>query len=150
LNEVPDRSEATEIEATEIVAAEIVAAGGVIWRDDESGRRFAVVHRPHRHDWSLAKGKLEPGEDVLAAAIREVWEETGFTVVVGVELATVRYADHRGRPKVVHYWSMEWESGEFVANSEVDELRWLDETEAVALLTYDVDKALVVRASQSG
>ncbi len=119
----------------------------MIWRDDADGRRFAVVHRPHRHDWSLAKGKVEPGEDVLAAALREVSEETGFTVMVGAELATVNYVDHRGRSKVVHYWSMQWESGEFVVNSEVDELRWLDSTEAVALLTYDIDKELITKMS---
>ncbi len=36
--------------------------------------RVAVVHRPHRQDWTLPKGKLEPGEDDLAAAVREVCE----------------------------------------------------------------------------
>ena len=121
----------------------VIAAGGVVWRGHGDDRRFAVVHRPHRRDWSLPKGKLEPGEAPFDAAVREVWEETGFNVSVGDPLAEVHYTDHRGRPKTVHYWSMRWESGEFVVNVEVDELSWLSAADAIDRLTYEVDRSLV-------
>src|SRR5206468_4869070 len=115
------------------------AAGGVVVHDG----RVAVVHRPKYDDWSLPKGKLDPGETWEDAALREVAEEVGLRVRLGRELEPVRYT-HDGRPKVVRYWLMEAdEDGEFVANDEVDEVRWLSPGEAQSLLTHDRDRALV-------
>ncbi len=123
---------------------EVQAAGGVIVVDG----RIAVVHRPYREDWSLPKGKLDPGETFERAAIREIEEETGFRVDLGEELPPVRYADHKGRPKVVRYWLMTVTSGAFAANDEVDELRWLAPEEAIALLTYENDHGVVREAAR--
>lgn len=121
------------------VTAEVHAAGGVMVRNGT----VAVVHRPYRSDWSIPKGKLDPGESFEQAAVRELHEETGFTVELGDELPEVRYRDHRGRPKLVRYWLMHVTGGAFAANDEVDELRWLAPDDAAALLTYDADRALV-------
>ncbi|MDP9466861.1 MAG: NUDIX domain-containing protein, partial [Actinomycetota bacterium] len=59
------------------------AAGGVLWREVDGQVLVAVVHRPRYDDWSLPKGKLDPGELEVVAAVREVQEETGFSCVVG-------------------------------------------------------------------
>ena len=123
---------------------EVRAAGGVLV-DDEG--RIAVVHRPHRADWSLPKGKLDPGEDFEQAAVRELEEETGFRVALGEELAPVHYQDHKGRPKVVRYWLMTILGGSFAPNDEVDELRWLTPEQAIELLTYENDHAVVREAA---
>jgi 8-oxo-dGTP diphosphatase len=121
------------------VSDEIQAAGGVVVRDG----RVALVHRPRYDDWTLPKGKLEPGEESEQAAVREVEEETGMHCRLGRELEPVTYEDHKGRPKRVRYWLMEPESGEFAPNEEVDELRWLGPEQAAALLTHDRDRALL-------
>lgn len=121
-------------------APEVQAAGGVMVRDG----RVAVVHRPYREDWSIPKGKLDPGESFEQAAVRELEEETGFTVELADELPPVRYRDHRDRAKLVRYWLMRVTGGAFVANDEVDELRWLTPVEAAALLTYPADRDLVL------
>ena len=119
---------------------EIQAAGGVVL--DPEGR-VAVVHRPRYDDWSLPKGKLDPGESFEEAALREVWEETGLRVSLGEELPSVEYTV-RERPKVVRYWRMSVESDPgFEANDEVDELRWLARDEAMDLLSYAHDRSLV-------
>jgi 8-oxo-(d)GTP phosphatase len=55
----------------------IHAAGGLLWREADGQRLLAVVHRPRYDDWTLPKGKLDPGEEFAAAALREVGEETG-------------------------------------------------------------------------
>lgn len=123
---------------------EVHAAGGVIVRDG----LIAVVHRPHREDWSLPKGKLDPGETFEQAAVREVHEEAGLRVELGEELTEVRYEDHKGRPKLVRYWLMHVVDGEFAQNDEVDELRWLAPTDAIALLTYEADHGLVREAAE--
>lgn len=122
---------------------QVAAAGGVVVRDG----KVAVVHRPRYDDWSLPKGKLDPGEDFLAAAIREVREEIGAEVRVGRELPAVEYADHEGRRKLVRYWLMEAERVDFTPNEEVDELRWLDPARARDLLTYPRDRDVLDSAA---
>ncbi len=124
-------------------AAEVKAAGGVVWRRGAGGIEVAVVHRPHRGDWSLPKGKLDPGESWEEAALREVEEEIGLRCKLGRELSPTSYRDQKDRPKVVRYWLMEPESGEFEPNREVDEIRWLNPAAAADLLTYQHDKQLV-------
>jgi 8-oxo-dGTP diphosphatase len=124
-------------------SAEVKAAGGVVWRRGAGGIEVAVAHRPHRRDWSLPKGKLDPGESWEAAALREVLEEIGFRCRLGRELPPTSYMDQKGRSKVVRYWLMEPEEGEFEPNREVDELRWLIPSAAAELLTYPHDQELV-------
>ena len=120
--------------------AEVRAAGGVVVRDGT----VAVVHRPRYDDWSLPKGKLDPGETWGQAAVREVEEETGIRArIVGV-LDSVDYADRRGRDKTVRWFRMEVDDERpFAASDEVDELRWMTPAEAARLLTYDHDRSLV-------
>jgi 8-oxo-dGTP diphosphatase len=123
------------------VSAEVEAAGGVVL--DGAGR-VLLVHRPRYDDWSLPKGKLDPGESFEEAALREVEEETGIRCRLGAELEPVRYRDNKGRLKLVRYWRMEVEHDPgFVPNDEVDELRWVPTGEAVALLSYPHDAELV-------
>jgi 8-oxo-dGTP diphosphatase len=118
----------------------VEAAGGVVLRDG----RVAVVHRPRYDDWSLPKGKLDPGESFEDAALREVEEETGLRCRLVRELPAVEY-QVRGRPKLVRYWAMEVEDETpFVPNHEVDEVRWLEPQEALALLSYDRDREPVL------
>jgi 8-oxo-dGTP diphosphatase len=125
---------------------DISAAGGVLVRSGEGGRRVAVIHRPKYMDWSLPKGKLEPGEGWLEAALREVEEETGYRCEPSTELPSVSYLDRKGRRKLVRYWLMDPVGGEFEPHGEVDELRWVGREEAEQLLTYPHDRELVRKA----
>jgi 8-oxo-dGTP pyrophosphatase MutT (NUDIX family) len=123
---------------------EVRAAGGAVARVNEEGElEVAVVHRPKYDDWSLPKGKLDPGEGWEEAALREVEEETGLQAELGPPLGEARYLDQKGRPKLVRYWEMTPVGGEFHPNKEVDELRWLPLDEAAALLSYDRDRDLL-------
>ena len=121
---------------------EIRAAGGVVVRDG----RIVVVHRPKYDDWSLPKGKLEPGESWEEAALREVEEETGLRATLGDELASTHYAVG-DRPKTVRWWRMSViaEDGH-EPDHEVDELRWVTPDEAMGLLDYEPDRQLVRQA----
>ncbi len=120
------------------------AAGGVVVRRGSHGStQVVVVHRPRYDDWALPKGKLDRGETEHDAALREVEEETGLRAVIGSVAGIARYRDRHDREKVVTYFFMTPEGGEFTPNDEVDELRWLPPEEAVALLTYERDRELV-------
>ena len=120
----------------------IRSAGGVVVRDG----LIAVVHRPHRQDWSLPKGKLEPGESDEEAAVREVLEETGWRAQIRHDLGTVGYAADGGRPKTVRYFVMAADGEEAALADDVDEVVWLELEQAEPLLTYDTDREVLSRA----
>jgi phosphohistidine phosphatase SixA/8-oxo-dGTP pyrophosphatase MutT (NUDIX family) len=128
------------------VSVEVRAGGGVVRRVGPVGPEIALVHRPQYDDWSLPKGKAQPGESDDESAIREVHEETGLRCELGPEVTTVNYTDRLGRPKIVRYWLMYPISGGFTPNDEVDRLRWLSHDDAIAALTYGHDRDVVRRA----
>ena len=130
---------------------QVRAAGGVVWRrvggegPGPAGVEVVVVHRPHRQDWSLPKGKLDQGESIEAAALREIWEETGYRCALGLPLGTVSYRDHRQRTKTVWYFVMNILDGTATINEEVDEIEWLALAPAGARLSYDADLVILER-----
>jgi 8-oxo-dGTP diphosphatase len=114
------------------------AAGGVVERDGA----VLLVHRPKYDDWTFPKGKNDPGEDDMTAALREVEEETSLRCRLGAELTSVDYVDRKGRPKTVRYWLMSSDDEPAPAN-EVDEVRWVVPEQARFLLSYDRDRAVL-------
>jgi 8-oxo-dGTP pyrophosphatase MutT (NUDIX family) len=124
------------------------AAGGLIMRKVGPDRwQVAVVHRPHRVDWSFPKGKVEPDETFEECALREVREETGLACRLGSFVGHTEYRDRKSRSKVVAYWVMYVDGGTFSPTSEVDDLVWLTFDEAVGLLTYERDRELLTAAA---
>jgi 8-oxo-dGTP diphosphatase len=120
------------------------AAGGVIWRRSSSGDvEVVLVHRPQYNDWSVPKGKVDPGESDEQAARREIQEETGVIARLGPELPSTAYHDRFGRPKVVRYWAMTVDSGSVAGHHEVDVAGWFPLGEARRRLTYPRDRAVL-------
>jgi 8-oxo-(d)GTP phosphatase len=135
----------------------IRAAGAVPWRRRRGALEVALVHRPRYDDWSWPKGKLDSGEEWPAAAVREVFEETGFHVRLGRTLPTSLYTvpdeSREPMPKECRYWAAEVVGGDGVLVNEVDEVAWLDVADAMARLSYPRDHDQLhplVRADQEG
>jgi 8-oxo-(d)GTP phosphatase len=123
----------------------IKAAGGVAWRPGPDGEpEILLVHRKKYDDWSLPKGKTEPGEPLAVTAVREVLEEGGARLALGRRLASVRY-NVSGRPKRVHYWAARVVSVDkrAVPNHEVDEVTWLPAADAVGKVSYSHDHGVL-------
>jgi 8-oxo-(d)GTP phosphatase len=121
----------------------------VLWRpghedSPKSPIEIAVIHRPRYDDWSLPKGKVDPGETAPVAAVREVREETGQHCVLGRRLDTVSYPIDLGTKKV-YYWAARSGGGEFVPGKEVDELVWLPVLDAMKKLQYPQDRKVLRR-----
>lgn len=115
-----------------------------MWRTSEQHHReVLVVHRPHRQDWSLPKGRRRRRESALECALREVREETGLRCTVEQELPEVHYTDRQGRLRHVRYWIMQPVRGEFRPSDEVDAIRWTPLGLVGELLTYDHELVLV-------
>jgi len=126
-------------------ASPIIAAGAAITRHGITGVEYLLVHRGYRSDWTFPKGKLIPGENIIGAAVREVREETGYAIRLGIPLPTQSYKTEDGL-KYSHYWHAQVIDGEFAPNDEVDEIKWLSFDAASKKLTYEHDKEVLIAA----
>lgn len=127
-------------------SAPINAAGAVLWQGPERTREVVVVHRP-RGDWSFPKGKVDPGEQLVAAAVREIREETGFRIQLGPWLGHTAYLKD-GWPKRVDYFSAEVDAGAgqactFMPSAEIDDMRWFPVPIAAGMLSRPEDVRLL-------
>jgi 8-oxo-dGTP diphosphatase len=119
------------------------AAGGVVVRGDDGALEVVIVHRPKYDDWTLPKGKTEPGENDEDCALREVHEETGLRCELLDELESQSYTDALGRPKFARYWLMRAVGGKFRASHEVDRAVWVPLAGAEEQLTYRRDAGVL-------
>ena len=123
------------------------AAGAVVTR---KGGDVLLVHRPKYDDWSFPKGKLDPGEHAITAAVREVAEETGLDIRLGPALAPQRYRMSNGRMKAVDYWTGRVigsdDVGAYQPNAEIDCVEWVPWRAAMQRLTYAYDRRTLTEA----
>jgi 8-oxo-dGTP diphosphatase len=128
---------------------DVRAAGSVVLRKG----RVLMVHRPTYDDWSFPKGKLDRGETATAAAVREVEEETGLRVRLGVPLSRQAYPNG-ARTKVVDYWVGrvvgDHDVSSYLVNAEIDEVAWVKVEKAVDRLTYKRDRHTLTEALHTG
>ncbi len=128
----------------------VVAAGAVCWRSEKGKVTVLLVHRDERADVSLPKGKIDPGETPPQTAVREIEEETGIRVALGVPLGTIEYSLNGGRGKTVHYWAAEvteeaLAASTFRPNQEIAALEWLTLDKAREALSYERDREVLDR-----
>jgi ADP-ribose pyrophosphatase YjhB (NUDIX family) len=123
---------------------------GAVVHDDEG--RLLVVRRGHDPGaglWSIPGGRVEHGESDVEAVVREVLEETGLHVTVGVHLGTVE----REGPGGTVYDIRDYACAVAVpgttplAGDDADEVRWVDRGE---LADLDLVAGLVESLEQWG
>lgn len=125
---------------------EILAGGAVVTREHPvRGTEVVIIHRKRYDDWTLPKGKAQAGESIPAAAVREVWEETGARIRLGGPLDTVHYETPKGRKRVDYWTATVLESVRRAPDAEVDVVSWLPLRAAMSRLTYAHDHFLLTQ-----
>ena len=120
--------------------AAVVAAGALCWRKRQGKLEVLLIHRPRYDDWSWPKGKIDAGETTPECAVREVREEIGITIKLGIPLPTIEYPVASGL-KVVHYWAAKADGAAPKPDGkEVDEFLWCSPEDAMTLLTNPSDR----------
>ena len=122
----------------------VVAAGAILWRVEKGELKVAIIHRARYDDWSWPKGKLDKGETIAQAAVREIREETGLKVTLGVHLAEINYTLPNGSNKQVHYWAANVSdkalaNTNFKPSEEVEKVDWKTVAQVRKLLSYEFD-----------
>lgn len=122
----------------------VYAAGAVVWRLIDGKLRILLIHRTRYRDITLPKGKVDPGEMLAETAVREVHEETGIRVCLGVPVGVSRYHLASQKQKIVHYWAAEAtedaiRASTFVPNREIAAIEWVSVKKARKRLSYPVD-----------
>ena len=123
----------------------VVAAGAILWRLEKGELKLAIIHRSRYDDWSWPKGKIDKGETVAEAAVREIREETGLRVALGTYLAEINYKLPNGDKKQVHYWAAKVSDkalaeSKFKPSEEVAKVDWKTPQQAAKLLSYEFDE----------
>jgi len=121
----------------------------------EAGRAQLVIGSRRRErdgrTWTLPKGTPKRGETTEQTALREVGEETGLAVRITGPLDDIEYwfvQSGTRLHKTVHYFMMEPTGGDLAGHDhEFDQVRWIDFSEATAVLTFETERALVARAA---
>jgi 8-oxo-(d)GTP phosphatase len=122
----------------------VYAAGGVVWRVVEGKLMVLAIHRTAYADVTLPKGKVDPGETLAETAVREIFEETGIRVQLGIPVGVSRYRLPSKRQKIVHYWAAHAtdeaiRASAFVPNKEIAAVEWVTPKKALTHLSYPVD-----------
>ncbi|MDA8278433.1 MAG: NUDIX hydrolase [Actinomycetota bacterium] len=122
-----------------------ITGGGAIFQGIGKDTKVCIIHRGAYNDWTLPKGHIDPGETIEECALREVLEETGLecSIVDHSPFITERLLAS-GSTKITHYFTMTFQKGGFVPNSETDAIEWLPVDLAMNRLTYQNDKDVLV------
>lgn len=142
LDRVLELHRSSDAEEIRLGHFDIIAAGAIPWRLEHGKLRVLVIHRPKYDDWSWPKGKLDDGEAIAECAVREVREEIGLGITLGLPLAATAYSVKQ-RTKVVYYWAAAADSESEVIpdGSECDEVRWVSAKQAMGMLSNPSDAA---------
>jgi 8-oxo-dGTP pyrophosphatase MutT (NUDIX family) len=117
------------------------AAGGVLFREEGGRRLYLLLRHQQGGHWGFAKGRIELGESVFDAAMREIREETGIEPGEWVDGASVvsRYPmqrDGRVLLKTVTYFAARVRGESVALSREHTDARWVTVEEALRVLTH--------------
>ena len=126
------------------------SCGAVVFRNDNSGKKFLLIRNKRSAHWGFPKGHIEPGENHEQTAIREVLEETGINIKILPGFKKCSEYTIQGRiEKSVSIFLAETDDVEYTIQAEeIEECGWFSYSDAIKTLNYDNDKRILEQARQ--
>ena len=128
------------------------SSGGAVIRTQDGERHVALIATRGKTRWGLPKGAVSDGETSEQAALREVLEETGLEAEIVRPLDTIEYFFRAGDTlirKRVDFYLMRYVSGELTPQlSEVDDVEWVELSEAIQRASFESERKLLEDAMQ--
>lgn len=139
---------------SDIKTVKTVSSGGVVVRDGEKGHEVVLVLSNPKRYWQIPKGMVDEGESLEATALREVREETGVVAEVVAPVDTIDYWFQKKNKdgsrtrfhKIVHFYLMQYVSGELVTDWENLDAQWVQVDEAIERLSFKNAKEVMAKA----
>ena len=129
----------------------IVGVGAVIWRGPDTLLLIRRGQPPRHGEWSIPGGRVEPGETLREALVREIAEETGLTVAVGELINVVELFERDSDGALSHYvlidFSCQAGAAEAHPASDVTECRWVSPAEAVSCVPWEETRRIIRRSA---
>lgn len=114
----------------------IEEAGAVLIRERQGNIEILLEYRDRSyHDWTFPKGNIEKNETIEETAVRELKEETGYTIKIIKKLPNVYYEWEKGKVRQ-HMFLAQVIDGHLTPEFKSDRLKWFSIDEAVEKLTH--------------
>ena len=128
------------------------SSGGAVIMFRDGNPYVAMIATRGRSRWGLPKGAVVTGETSEQAALREVLEETGLEASIVTPLDTIEYYFRAGDTlirKRVDFYLMNYVGGELTPQlSEVDDVEWVELSDAIRRASFDSERKLLEKAQQ--
>lgn len=124
------------------------AAGFVLFRTIQAHHQFLLLHHRRGGHWAFPKGRLEPGEEELVAALREISEETSVDQlhpIPGFRETSSYRIQRNGHQigKTVTYFLAETSEPDVSLSAEHTDFQWLGFEDAMILLTHNESRRIL-------
>lgn len=134
------------------------SAGGVVFKEDKNEAFWLVTRSaasslyPNRV-WRFPKGRIDEGEAMEEAALREAREEGGVEAAIIKKIDTIKYfftTPDKGKIlKFVTFYLMEWKKDlPDGFDEETSEITWLPYDEAYKKLSFGGEKGVLKKAKE--
>ena len=128
------------------------SSGGAVIAVRGGSPHVALIATRRKTRWGLPKGAVSQGETSEQAALREVLEETGIEAEIVKALDTIEYYFRAGDTlirKRVDFYLMRYVAGELTPQlSEVDDVEWVELSEAIQRASFESERKLLENALQ--
>lgn len=128
------------------------SSGGAVISFRDGAPFVALIATRGKTRWGLPKGAVSDGETSQEAALREVKEETGLDASIVKPLDTIEYffrASGMLIHKKVDFYLMNFDGGELTPQlSEVDDVEWVELSEAIQRASFESERKLLEMAQQ--
>ncbi|NLP26420.1 MAG: NUDIX domain-containing protein [Clostridiales bacterium] len=124
------------------------SCGAIVYRKSHGNIEILLIKHVNSGHWSFPKGHMEGNETEIETALREIKEETNIDVIIDPTFReTVSYSPKKDTQKVVVYFLAKAKNFEYIPQEEeIAEIRWIEISHAISVLTYENDKTIVSKA----